>query len=220
MSRQENATVKFKIVVGVILLALAFGTDGIRAASLGDWAGEISTSVIHPIPSNSTVDVLIYDDTAQNIAFRAHFLRALREAGYRTSHPADLQFTFATSITWQISRQRELERLQLQRYPVDMEEATFPDERRRDVGSAPASHLLGDARRLPPRVTPTITNTDQDRLDISVELRGRASGTILWTADLALPLKTPDRARIIAAITGPIIGAIGRDIRRERFEIR
>lgn len=209
-----------KTVFGLMLIALAFGAEGVRADPYSDWTGELSSAAIQPIPPRPVFDVLIYDDTTQNIAFRTRFLQALRKAGYRTSDRADLQFSFATSITWQISRQRELEHRQLERYPVDMEEATFPDERRRDIGTAPATHLFGDARRLPPRIAPTITNTDQDRLDISVDLRSRASGKVHWTADLALPLLAPDQERIAAAITGPIIRAIGRDVRRERFEIR
>ena len=209
-----------KTVIGLMLIALAFGVGGVRADLTSDWTGELSSAAIQPLPSQPAFDVLIYDDTTQNIEFRNRFLRALRKAGHRTSDNADLQFTFATSISWKIRRQRELELRQLQRYPVDMEEATFPDERRRDLGTAPATHLFGDARRLPPRIAPTITNADQDRLDISVELRSRESGKVLWTADLALPLLAPDQERIAAAITGPIISSIGRNVLRLRFEIR
>lgn len=220
MPHQGYATVMVKIVIGLMFIALALGPGDVRADPYAEWMGEISSATIHPLPSKPKFDVLIYDDTTQNVAFRKQFLQALRKAGHDVSDKADLQFTFATSITWKIGRQRELERRELQRYPVDMEEATFPDERRRDVGSAPATHLFGDARRLPPRISPTITNSDQDRLDISVELRSRTSSKIFWTADLALPLRTLDRARIIAAITGPIISAIGRDVRQKSFEIR
>ncbi len=209
-----------KIVIGLMFIALALGTGDVRADPYAEWTGELSSTAIHPLPPKPTFDVLIYDDTTQNVAFRKQFLQALRKTGHDVSGKANLQFTFATSITWKIGRQRELERRELQRYPVDMEEATYPDERRRDVGSAPATHLFGDARRLPPRISPTITNTDQDRLDISVELRSRTSSKIYWTAYLALPLRIMDRARIIAAITGPIINAIGRDVRQKSFEIR
>ena len=50
--------------------------------------------------------------------------------------------------------------------------------------------------------------------------RSRESGKVLWSADLALPFLAPDRKRIIASVTGPIIDAIGRDIKQQRFEIR
>jgi hypothetical protein len=204
----------------LVVLAIAMGGASVPAQQTSDWVGELSSSQLDPMPARPTFDVQIYDDTTQNLAFRAHFLGALRKAGYETSDKADLQFTFATSITWRISRLRELERKQLQRYPVDREEASFPFDRPEDLRNAPASQMFGDRRRIPPRIASTITNTDLDRLDISVEIRSRKSGKVVWTADLALPFLAPDRARIIASITGPIIDAIGRDIRRQRFEIR
>lgn len=203
-----------------VVMAIAAGGATAWAEQASDWTGELSSTLHNPVPARAALDVLIYDDTAHNLAFRAHFLGALREAGYKTSDKADLQITFATSITWRASRLRELERKQLQRYPVDQEEASYPFDRRDDSLIGSASHMFGDRRRVPPRVASTITNADQDRLDISVEIRSRKSSKVLWTAELALPFLAPDRARIIASITGPIIDAIGRDIKMQRFEIR
>jgi len=80
--------------------------------------------------SRASFDVLIYDDTTHNLAFRTHFLRALRKAGYKTSDKADLQFTFATSITWRVSRLRGLDREKLQRYPVGRDEAGLSGDHR------------------------------------------------------------------------------------------
>lgn len=208
----------FRLIL--VVLAIAAGGATAWAQQTSDWIGELSSTVLNPLPPSAEFDVLIYDDTTHNLAFRTYFLGALRKAGYKTSDKADLKLTFATSLTWRVSRLRELERKKFQRYPVDMEEASYPSERHEDYRIGSASHMFGDRRRIPPRIASTITNEDQDRLDISVELRSRNAGRILWTADLALPLKTSDRARIIAAITGPIIDAIGRDVRREQFEIR
>ncbi len=203
-----------------VVLAVAGGGAIAWAQQTSDWIGELSSTLLNPLPAERTFDVLIYDDTKENLEFRKYFLGALQKAGHKTSDDADLQFTFATSITWQESRLRELERKELRRYPVDREEASFPFDRREDFRNAPVTNMFGDRRRIPPRIASTITNTDQDRLDISVELRSRKSGKILWTADLALPFLTPDRARIIASITPPVIDAIGRNVRRQRFEIQ
>lgn len=208
----------FGLIIAV--LAIAAGSAHVRAQETSDWIGELSSTLLNPMPARAAFDVLIYDDTTHNLAFRTHFLGALRKAGYKTSDKADLQLTFATSITWRISRLRELDRKKLQRYPVGRDEAGLTGDQRQTYRSASASHMFGDARRFPPRVAPTITNADQDRLDISVELRSRKSGKVLWSADLALPFLTPDRKRIIASVTGPIIDAIGRDIKQQRFEIR
>jgi hypothetical protein len=53
-----------------------------------------------------------------------------------------------------------------------------------------------------------------------VTLRERASGKVMWIADLALPLLQDDRARIVRSIIGPIIGAIGRNADHEPFEVK
>ena len=90
------------------------------------------------------------------------------------------------------------------------------------VGSSAAYHL---SREEANEVTvvdrrPDVLRELQDRLDISVELRRQKSSEIIWTADLALPLLEFDRPRITRSIIGPIIKAIGRNVERERFDVR
>lgn len=197
-------------------------TAGATAAQelFSNWTGEFSSSKLLAIPAKPVFDVVIYDDTEQNLAFRKEFLAALRKAGYRTSDKAPFEFSFATSITWRERRIREYERQQRRQHPVDIEEATFPDRFDPVYGNEPGSRLFGDRRTRAPRTLPSISNADQDRLDISVELRDRKSGEIVWTADLALPLLEFDRPRITRSIVGPIIKAVGRNVIREQFDVR
>ena len=184
------------------------------------WMGELSSSDLRPVPPNPVFDVLIYDDTAQNLAFRKQFLAALQKAGYKTADIAPLEFSFATSITWREARLRELENQRRRNKFVYVGEASSPDASDPVLGNESGRDIFGDYRSRPPRIPPSISNAQQDRLDISVELRDRKSGHILWTADLALPLLEMDRARITRSIIGPIIQAIGRDVTHKPFPVR
>ena len=80
--------------------------------------------------------------------------------------------------------------------------------------------MFGDRRTTPPLIAPKISTAENDRLDITVTLRERASNKVIWTADLALPLLEDDRDRIVRSIIGPIIGAIGRDASHEPFPVK
>jgi hypothetical protein len=197
-------------------LLAAAGASPARA----QWLGELSGTVMSPLPARPTFDVVIYDDTEQNLAFRRAFLDALARAGYQTGANATHVFSFATSITWTEKRQREARSQRVKRYPVERGEGTAPVGRESDEADNPETRMFGDRRTTPPLIAPRISTTERDRLDISVTLRERASGNVAWVADLALPLLEDARERIVRAIIGPIIGTIGRDAEHEPFEVK
>lgn len=202
-------------------VALALLTGSAVAAPAGaQWTGELSSTLLSPLPAHPAFDVVIYDDTEQNLAFRRAFLDALARAGYQVSEDAPYIFSFATSITWQQKRQKELQAEQVRKYPVERGETTVPVGRETDYEADAETRMFGDRRTTPPLVAPKISNAEHDRLDISVTLRERDTSKILWTADLALPILEYDRARVVRSIIGPIISTIGRDASREPFEIR
>jgi hypothetical protein len=184
------------------------------------WMGELSATVMTPLPPRPTYDVAIYDDTDQNLAFRRAFLDALARSGHQIGDNAPYVFSFATSITWKEKRQREVQSERVKRYPVERGEGTAPVGRESEIADNPETRMFGDRRTTPPLIAPRISNIERDRLDISVTLRERASGKVLWIADLALPLIEEDRSRIVRSIIGPIIGAIGRDAEHEAFEVK
>lgn len=184
-----------------------------------EWTGEMSSSVFKALPDDKVFDVMIYDDTEANLAFRRQFLAALRKAGYAVSDNAPLVFNFGTNVTWRVARLRELDE-QRRRFPVDREELSFPDDQEATrPGRIPPS-MFGDRPLRPPRVTSRITNRDQDRLDITVDLRERETSRIVWEADLAMPFLDDDRDRIARSIIGPIISAIGKETERVVFPVR
>lgn len=202
-------------------IAFALLTAPALAAPAGaQWMGELSSTLLDPLPAHPAFDVVIYDDTEQNLAFRQAFLDALARAGYQVSEDAPYVFSFATSITWQQKRQKELQAEQVRKYPVERGETTVPVGRETEYGADAETRMFGDRRTTPPLIAPKISNVENDRLDISVTLRERRSSKILWTADLALPLLEDNRERIVRAIIGPIIRAIGRDSSHEPFEVR
>lgn len=184
-----------------------------------EWTGEMSSSVFKALPDDKVFDVVIYDDTEANLAFRRQFLAALRKAGYAVSDNAPLVFNFGTNVTWRVARLRELDE-QRRRFPVDREELSFPDDLEATrPGRIPPS-MFGDRPLRPPRVVSRISNRDQDRLDITVDLRERETSRIVWEADLALPFLDDDRDRIARSIIGPIISAIGKETERVVFPVR
>lgn len=209
-------------VTRAVFAALLFGVLSAAAAlpARAQWMGELSSSVMHPLPKHPAFGVRIYDDTKENLAFRRVFLDALKRAGYQTGKDSPYVFSFATSITWKEKRQKELQSERVRRYPVERGEATLPTARTGDTASNPETLMFGERRINPPLIAPRISNTERDRLDISVTLRERATSRVVWIADLALPLVTHDRERIVRAIIGPIIGAIGRNADHEPFEVK
>ena len=204
----------------VALIACGMAGTAPAQSLLPGWKGEISSSDLRRLPPNPVFDVTIYDDTEQNLAFRRQFLEALAKAGYKTADNAPLEFSFATSITWREARLRELENQRRRNKFVDVDEASFPDSSDPVLGNESGRDIFGDYRSRPPRIPSSISNAQQDRLDITVELRDRDSGHILWTADLALPLLEMDRARITRSIIGPIIRAIGRNVQHKPFPVK
>ena len=184
------------------------------------WLGELSATLMHPVPAHPTYGMVIYDDTEQNLAFRRAFIDALKRSGYQTGKDALYVFSFATSITWKAKRQKEIQSERVRRYPVERGEGTIPTGREGAVADNPDTLMFGDRRTTPPLIAPRINNLERDRLDISVTLRERASSKVLWTADLALPLLEEDRDRIVRSIIGPIIRTIGRDADHEPFEVK
>jgi len=199
-----------------VLLAILLAATPASA----QWTGELSSTLLSPMPQNPVFDVEIYDDTDENLEFRRVFLEALSQSGYQIRDDAPYFFSFATSITWQEKRQRELQSERIRKYPVDREEATIPLGREHDYQGNPETRMFGDRRTTPPLIAPKISNKEHDRLDISVAVRDRASNKVLWTADLALPLLEDDRNRIVRSIIGPIIRAIGRDTSHVPFEVK
>jgi hypothetical protein len=199
--------------VVLLLLAVAFPAHA-------QWHGELSSSVLTPLPARPDFDVVIYDDSEQNLAFRRAFLDALARSGHATGDSAAYVFSFATSITWKAKRAQEVQSERIRKYPVERGETTVPLGRETDRDASPETRMFGDRRTTPPLIAPHIGNAERDRLDISVTLRERASGKVMWIADLALPLLQDDRARIVRSIVGPIIGAIGRNADHEPFEVK
>ncbi len=210
---------RFKVALALALFGGLLASQWMPAAESADWTGELSSSVYKALPAGGTFDVVIYNDTEANLAFRRQFLASLEKAGYVVSNDAPLVFNFGTSITWRESRLRALEERQ-RRFPVDREELTFPDERDLTFPGTIPSSMFGDRPLRPPRVVPRISNQDQDRLDITVDLRERDTSRIIWEADLALPFLDDDRERIARSIIGPIISAIGKDTERVTFPVR
>lgn len=202
-------------------LALALLTvPAIAAPSGAEWTGELSSTLLSPLPAHPAFDVVIYDDTEQNLAFRKTFLDALARAGYEVSENAPYVFSFATSVTWQQKREKELQAERVRKYPVERGETTVPVGRETDYDADAETRMFGDRRTTPPLVAPKVSNVEHDRLEVSVALRERDSSKILWTADLALPILEYNRDRIVRSIIGPIIRSIGRDASHEPFEIR
>jgi len=205
-----------RLAVMFCLLAL----PALAAPAGGEWMGELSSTLLSPLPARPVVDMVVYDDTEQNLEFRRAFLDALARAGYQVRDDAPYTFSFATSVTWQQKRQKELQTERVRKYPVERDEAMVPLGRETDPSANAEKRMFGDRRTTPPLVAPKISNAEHDRLDISVTLRERRSSKVLWTADLALPLLQEDRSRIVRSIIGPIIGSIGRDANHEPFEIK
>lgn len=205
-------------VVAVTLGLLALPAAAAPAAS--DWTGELSATLLSPLSARPTFDVVIYDDTKDNLAFRRTFLDALARAGYQVGENAPYVFSFATSVTWQQKRLKELQAERVRKHPVESGESTVPVGRETEPWADPETMMFGDRRTTPPLVAPRISNTENDRLDISVTLRDERSGKVVWIADLALPLLEEDRPRIVRSIIGPIIGAIGRNASHETFQVK
>ena len=211
---------KFLYVIAFALLSVSSALVVGAQPAHAQWQGELSSSLVAKLPLEQRFTVVIYDDTDANLTFRRQFLAALAKTGRTVSEEANLVFTFTAGITWRPERLRELEAQRRRRYPVDQEEASFPFDRESNLTADTRPLLFGDRRLGPPRIEPSISNRDRDRLDIAVELRDRATSRLFWTADLALPLLSYDRERIARSIIGPIIAAIGEDRTRQRFEVR
>lgn len=207
-------------VAAVTLGLLAPPAAAAPPAGAGDWTGELSATLLAPLPARPTFDVVIYDDTKENLAFRQAFLDALTRAGYQVGDKAAYTFSFATSVTWKQKHLKELQTEAVRKHPVESGETTVPVGRETEPWAEPEAMMFGDRRTTPPLVAPRISNTENDRLDISVTLRDEASGKVVWIADLALPLLEEDRPRIVRSIIGPIIGAIGRNANHEPFQVK
>lgn len=199
---------------------LAAATAVPAAPATAQWLGEISSSQLVPMPARPAFDVVIYDDTDENLAFRKAFLDALARSGYQVRDDAPYFFSFATSVTWKAKRQEEVLKERIRKYPVDRDEPTSSLSRVPDVQSDPETRMFGDRRTTPPLIAPKISNTENDRLDISVTIRESSSNRVMWTADLALPLLSSDREIIVRSIIGPIIRTIGLDVSHESFEVK
>jgi hypothetical protein len=216
MTRPIAKIAAIAVRCGGILLLLAAAVPAAQA----QWKGELSSSVLTPLPARPAFDVVIYDDSEQNLAFRRAFLDALARSGHATGDSAAYVFSFATGITWKAKRAQEVQSERIRKYPVERGETTVPVGREAEAAADPDTRMFGDRRTTPPLIAPHIGNAERDRLDISVTLRERASGKVMWIADLALPLLQDDRARIVRSIIGPIIGAIGRNADHEPFEVK
>jgi hypothetical protein len=213
-------TVPFCVVPFCAVTFCLMALPAAAASAGGDWKGELSSTLLSPLPARPVFDMEVYDDTDQNLAFRRSFLDALARTGYQVRDDAPFTFSFATSVTWQQKRQKELQTERVRKYPVERDETSVPLGRETDPAGNPETRMFGDRRTTPPLVAPRISNAEHNRLDISVTLRDHRSGKVLWTADLALPLLQEDRNRIVRSIIGPIIGAIGRDVSHEPFEVK
>jgi hypothetical protein len=211
-----------KSVTRAVSAVLLSGALTVAAAlpARAQWMGELSSTLMTPLPPRPSFAVRIYDDTKENLAFRHAFVDALRRAGYQTSRTGAYVFSFATSITWKAKRQKELQSERVRRYPVERGEARLPTSRDGNFSDNPETLMFGERRTTPPLIAPRISNTEYDRLDISVTLRERESSRVVWTADLALPLLHEDRERIVRSILGPIIRTIGRNADHEPFEVK
>lgn len=211
---------RFKLAVALALFSGLLAAQWTTVTESAEWTGELSSSVFQALPADIVFGVVIYNDTEANLAFRRQFLAALKKAGYAVSDDAPLVFTFGTSVTWREARLRELEEQRRRRFPADREELSFPDERELRLPGGIPSSMFGDRPLRPARVVSRINNREQDRLDITVDLRERKTSRIIWEADLVLPFLDDDRDRIARSIIGPVISAIGKDTERLVFPVR
>ncbi len=218
--RRKGSGVRISAVIALALLGGVLAAQWTTATESAEWTGEMSSSVLQALPAKKVFGVVIYDDTEANLAFRRQFLAALQKAGYAVSDDAPFMFTFGTNVTWREARLRELEEQRRRRFPRDGEELSFPEDSvLTGPGRIPPS-MFGDPPLRPPRALSRFSNRDQDRLDITVDLRERETSRIVWEADLALPFLDDDRDRIARSIIGPIISAIGKDTENVLFPIR
>ena len=78
-----------KDLIRAAAIALALLTAPALAVPAGaQWMGELSSTVLSPLPPHPAIDVVIYDDTDQNLAFRKTFLDALARAGFQVAEDA------------------------------------------------------------------------------------------------------------------------------------
>lgn len=202
-------------IISIGLIAMWVLGGGVPRGHADDWTGTISSARLKDIPRNAAFDVLIYDDTEDNLRFRTKFLAALSDAGYATGNEARLVFSFEPEFT---RSDRVIPGPGDRK--VDLSGASRYAQRGPRVGLTNEEWMLGNKKRWVVRRNYSWQRPQADRLHVIVRLRDTRSGTVLWYADLYCDLLAIDRERIVRSIIGPIIARMGQTRTAENFTIR
>lgn len=190
------------------------GSDRIAQAS--GAPGSVSSVLFHDLPEGLAIEVATFDDTDTNLAVRARFVEELEKSGYVIADGAPLELSFTSEVIQGDLRQRSGS---LGRIGASTE--ADRGTRGSDVGvdlelnvwSSTKDSVLGG-------IQPQTGGGRHAQMHINALLRDRGSGQVLWQGDAFSDMVMSDERRLAGAMVKPLVGAFGRSVKNEPFQVR
>jgi hypothetical protein len=193
-------------IVMLALAAVAAGGPGAHAAA-GDEAW-LSAVAYHGLPAEAPVTVTPYDDNATNLRLKARFEEALQSKGRDTASEAPLRLVFETEVRYLAPAAKEPT---LGRLEAGKGEGV---DARVNVWSSNEDSLLTGRKRL------DRNSRDQTHLLLSVRLRERDRGRVLWEGEARCLLTGRELEDAASALIPKLVAHLGESRARHSVDLR
>lgn len=193
-------------VAALALSAAAASGPGARAAT-GDKAW-LSAVAYHGLPAKLAVAVTPYDDNDTNLRLKARFEEALRAKGRETASEAPLRLVFETEVRYLAPAAKEPSLGKLEAGKGEGVDA------RVNVWSSNEDSLLTGRRRV------DRNSSDRTHLLLSVRLRERDRGRVLWEGEARCLLSGREMEDAAAAMIPKLVAHLGESRARHSVDLR
>lgn len=174
--------------------------------------GRLNAVVLQPMPKEKTVRVILMDDSQSNKAIRAHFEKALTDAGYTVTDAAALQLTFEADSSFDAGGAG--------RKPSAFELRAQTGSGSKDDYSARVNLFsTGPNGLTSPRPEPTSGNAEGS-FQLEAILTRKADNARLWQGWAAIPAGGGmDADTLTRALIPELVRALGTPARNRTFPI-
>ena len=205
-----------------LLLSLSFvelsasADPQLVAQGQGGAPGSVTSQAIARVPEGFPLEIVVFDDTPDNLQIRDSLSDALDRGGYLQAEQAPLELTFESEVL-EPGKAPRAPSLGTVRSSNETEVGNRGSARgveaEVNVWSSTKDSLLGGRQGGP-------TLSSHPRYRLGLQLRDRDSGKVIWQGEAICEMLTGDRARLLRSMARPLVAALGKTVAGEPFNIR
>lgn len=166
------------------------------------------------LPTPLAVDIVLPDDTQDNVQLANALGRMLRDGGVGIDKAAPVKLALETEVVREAERRRPRDLGEFRRSTSN--DPSLVDQNRTDMrlnlwSSRQDSVLTGRQEE--------VLSEGVDELRLAIKMNDKSNGRCLWQGEIVYPLRGGDPWRTAALLLPSMTGAFGRTIRNEPVRV-